>query len=475
MCHRIGYVRVFLVIAILGSYGTEATTAAASEASPWVVRAAVALAEQTWRWNWASWDQEKIVTFGDYQYTVFWDTEGVFVLARRHLTDNTVQLVRMPQWKLSADDAHRNTCLGISEKDGRLHFSWDHHNNPLNYARTRAGFLTRPPQEISAADLEPRQPLAEGDFPFLRVTYPRFLNDSQGSLYLFYREGGSGNGDNYLWRYDPETGRWTMVGKVFSSRGTYAPWNNSTSRNAYFHDLLFDRNNRLHASWVYREVAETWASNHDLHYAYSDDGGVTWFNNAGQKIADMTANDAIELNDVGIVVRSIPVYSWLMNAGCMALDSRGRPHVITFKLPEPRQPDQLKHDPPDVIGKDLRFVHYWRAEDGTWHGGEPITPLNGLIPGESVRRGDIIFGPDDTLFFYWADRTDGRFRCLEASAIDQWQTWRTYWLLNDFTGGDASKHDRRRWRDENVLSFTARFGEQGFGIVDLQLMRENTR
>jgi len=440
-----------------------------AESSSWIVCATVPVAEKTWHWNWASWDQEKIVSFGSYQYTVFWDAEGVFVLARRNLKDNTVQLVRVPQWKLSADDAHRNTCLGISEADGRLHFSWDHHNNPLNYGRTRAGFLTQPPEQISVDDIEARQPLAEGRIPAMRVTYPRFLNDSKGNLYLFYREGGSGNGDNYLWRYNPENGRWTMVGHVFSSRGTYGPWQNSTSRNAYFHDLVFDKNNRFHATWVYREVAETWASNHDLHYAYSDDGGQTWFNNAGEKIADMVANDPIELNDPGIVVRPIPVYSWLMNAGCMALDSHGRPHVITFKLPEPRQPDQLKHDPPNVIRQDLRFVHYWRGDDGTWHGGEPIEVG---IPGESVARGNIVFGPDETLFFYWADRADRRFRCLEASAADQWRSWRTYVLLEgNMTGQDASKHDRRRWKDDGILSFTARFGDQGFGIVDLKLSR----
>ena len=129
---------------------------------------------------------------------------------------------------------------------------------------------------------------------------------------------------------------------VFSSRGTYADWNNSRSRNAYFHDVLFDSKNRLHATWVYREVAATWASNHDLHYAFSDDLGRTWCNNAGQKIADMAGGDPIELADPGIVVRDIPVFSWLMNAGCMAPDSDNRPHVVTFKLPAPREPDTLR-------------------------------------------------------------------------------------------------------------------------------------
>jgi hypothetical protein len=437
---------------------------------PWRQAAKVPVAPEAWSWNWASWDQDKIATFGDFQYTVYWDAGGAFVLARRDLRDNTVRTLRLPKLTLASNDPHRNTCLGISPEDGRLHLSWDHHNNPLRYTRSRRGFLTDPPARMTAEDIEPEQPIAKEGSPTSRVTYPRFFNDAAGHLFLFYRQGGSGNGDNYLYRYRGEDGTWGLVGLVFSSRGTYAPWQDSRSRNAYFHDLLFDANNRLHATWVYREVSGTWASNHDLHYAYSDDGGRTWQNNAGERIADVARGDPIELADPGIVVHAIPVFSWMMNAGCMGLDSRNRPHVITYKLPSPRKPDELRHDPPPEIRRDLRFVHYWRADDGSWRGGEPIPAAP---EGGSVTRGDILFGADDTLYFFHADRTQGVFRCLEARAADQWQHWQSYALTgSDVTGKDASKHDRRRWAEEGVLSFTAQLGSQGFGIVDLTLKRE---
>lgn len=425
----------------------------------------VPVAPDAWRWNRSSWDQEKIATFGDFQYTVFWNADGVFVLARRDLRDNTVQTLALPNFTLSSDDAHRNTCLGISPEDGRLHLAWDHHNNPLHYARSQGGFLTDPPKQLTADDIEPERPIAKERSLASRVTYPRFLNDAEGNLFLFYRQGGSGNGDNYLHRYNAGSGTWAAVGMVFSSRGTFPAWNDSRSRNAYFHDLLFDSNNRLHATWVYREVSGTWASNHDLHYAYSDDAGQTWHNNAGRKIADVDAGDPIELADPGIVVRDVPVFSWIMNAGCMALDSRNRPHVITFKLPAPRKPDEVRHNPPPAIAKNLRFVHYWRADDGTWRGGEAIEAAAGKY---DVSRGDIVFNEDDTLYFFYADRSQGGFRCLEAQATDEWQRWRSYPLTGpEVTGRDASKHDRRRWAKQSVLSFTARLGKKGFGIVDL--------
>lgn len=436
--------------------------------SSWQVAKTVVVDPEVWRWNWASWDQDKIATVGDYQYTVFWDADRVFVLARRDLRDDRIQTLRLPNMTLSSDDPHRNTCLGVSLADGRLHLSWDHHNNPLRYTRSRAGFLSDPPQQMRAEDIETPQPLSDHAAVLSRATYPRFLNDAQGRLLLFYRQGGSGNGDNYLFAYDPNSGAWTGLGKAFSSRGKYEPWDGGTSRNAYFHDLLFDRQNRLHATWVYREISATWASNHDLHYAYSDDGGRTWRNNGGQPVADLQAGDPVELGDPGIVVREIPVFSWIMNAGCMALDSQNRPHVVTYKLPEPQRVERVQHNPPAPILDRLRFVHYWRADDGRWLGGEPI---EAGADGGRVARGNMVFDARDTLYFMYQPRqSEGGFVCLEAAADDGWAKWRSYPLTaSGFGGMDASKHDRRRWTENKVLSFSGRTGSSDFAIIDLTL------
>ncbi len=440
----------------------------AEPSTPWHTIRTIAVDDSVWHWNWGSWDQDKIVTFGDYQYTVYWDEDRVFVLARRDLRDDAVQTIRLRQFKLSSDDTHRNTCLGVSAKDGRLHLSWDHHNNPLNYTRSVAGFLTNPPPRISEEDIEPRQSITADSTSTSRVTYPLFLHDANGQLFLFFRLGVSGDGENLLFRYDSATGTWARVGRVFSGRGTYAPWQGDKSRNAYFHDVVFDARNRLHVTWVYREAGSTWASNHDLHYAYSDDGGKTWCNNAGQRIGDMAADDPIELADPGIVVREIPVYSWVMNSGCMAIDSKQRPHVVTFKIPSPRRPLKLEHNPPADIASTLRFVHYWRDDSGQWLGGSPISA--GIESGPPA-RGDVVFGANDTLYYYYQPKdAKGGFVCLQASPDDQWQSWRACPLTGpQISGLDASKHDRSRWRADHILSITARSGEQGFAIVDLKL------
>ena len=421
-----------------------------------------------WKWNWSSWDQDKIVTVGSYQYTVYWDADRAMVLARRDLRDDSVQNVVLPQYRLTADDRHRNTCLGVSAADGRLHLSWDHHCNQLHYTRTRAGFLTDPPERISADDLEPAQPMLADPKLERVVTYPRFLTAPDGTLFCFYRIGSSGNGDNYLQRYQPSDGTWSRVGMLFSRRGTYEPWKNSKSRCAYLHDLLFDSKGRLHASWTYRETGATWASNHDLHYAYSDDQGVTWKNNAGEQIADLAAGDPIELADPGIVVWEIPVYSWLMNAGCMGFDSKNRPHVLTYKCRQVSKPEKLAHNPPPETVSDLCFVHYWRKDDGTWVGGEPIDPGP-----EGRSRVDMVFDQDDNLIFFYPtyDPAAVGFRYLTSSAADQWQTWSTAHKLTgpELSGRDASKHDRTRWANEGILSFTVMPAPKGFAIVDAKV------
>ena len=104
------------------------------------------VSESAYIWNWSAWDQDKIVTFGDYQYTVFWGKDMAMVIGRRNLKTNATKILRLEKYKLKSNDRHRNTCLGVSKNDGRLHLSWDHHNDPLRYTKSRAGFLTDPPE-----------------------------------------------------------------------------------------------------------------------------------------------------------------------------------------------------------------------------------------------------------------------------------------------------------------------------------------
>lgn len=430
--------------------------------------------ETVWPYfNWASFDQDKVVSFGHFQYTIFWDADKVLVFVRRNLQNNSIQTLRFPSYTLTINpkDGHRNIVLGVSPEDGRIHLSWDHHNNDLRYTKSRKNFLINPPKEISLKDFEPAQPLT-AEAP-QRVTYPRFLNDGKGRLYFIYRSGGSGNGRNVFARYSAKAGTWQVsAGRLFDSEGVFPPWENSSSRNAYLNNVLFDDNDRLHITWVYREVSSTWASNHDLHYCYSDDYGTTWMNNNGVKIADLSENDAIDIDDPGIVVQQIPVFSWLMNQCAMSIDSQNQPHVALYRLPYTYKPIDLKHNPPHSVTPDFRYYHYWRDKKNIWRSSGPLPMFEGRDG--HMRRPEIIIDKDDNVMIYWSDKNKG-FYCYLATASDNWKTTSLIRLTTAQFAASTSKHDRRLLEDEGVLSFTANpMGESsgsGFAILDFDVKK----
>ena len=434
---------------------TAALAAPAAGAPPALPRlrhtTTVTVDDHAWYpFNTASFDQEKILSVGRFQYTLYWDADKTLILVRRNLNGSSFQALRFPAHALTINprDGHRNTVVGASRQDGRLHLSWDHHCNPLRYTRSKTGFLTHPPETLSAADFEPAQPLIPDDRLESTVTYPRFVHDHDGGLSFVYRQGSSGRGDTYTHRYDASTGTWTRTGTtgLFSRRGTYPPWNNSPSRNAYTNDILYDSRGRLHVSWTFREAGRTWASNHDLHYAYSDDGGITWRNNAGDQVADLPAGDPIELADPGLVVWGIPVYSWLMNQTTMVVDSHNRPHVITYKLPEPEKPEKLEHSPPPKIGAKLSMFHYWRDEAGVWHENGPLVPLR--------RRPGVVVDSRDNLVVYHADA--GGLAVHAAASADSWASWKTERLsVPDIRIVKIGKPDRGLAVSSQRLSFVA--------------------
>ena len=449
------------------SVALSLVVAGALAAAPMRLTQVVRVDGDAWRpFNMASFDQDKVRTYGEFQYSIYWDADKTLVVVRRSLEDHSVQTVRLEGRKLTINprDGHRNTVVGTSSEDGRLHLSWDHHCNPLRYGTSRVGFLTEPPETMTASDFEAPRPLIPNSKLESRATYPRFLSNPPKPPHFIYRQGSSGAGDTYVQRHDAATHSWRRLGTtgLFSRRGTYAPWRNSKSRCAYLNDTLLDPKGRLHVTWCYRETGATWASNHDLHYACSDDGGATWLNNAGERIADLPSGDAIELADPGIVVRPIPVFSWLMNQTAMTLDADNQPHVVTYHLAQPERPvGKLVHNPPLGIAQKLRLFHYWRAPDGEWHSSGPVTPLR--------TRPGIVIDRSGNLVVYYASA--GALRVHVALRADGWREWQHASIpVPGVRLLRASKPDLERMRRDGVLSMAGITdeggGRRGFVLLD---------
>lgn len=235
------------------------------------------------------------------QYVGYYDAERYLVLGKRKL-GTARWTTRRTQYQGNAADAHNAISLML-DGAGTLHVAWDHHNNALRYARgVKPGSL----------ELGPELPMVGADEE--SVSYPEFYRLPDGNLLFFYRLGGSGRGDLVINRYDAATRRWSRLHtNLITGEGR---------RNAYWQAFL-DHRGTLHLSWVWRESPDV-ASNHDLAYARSRDGGVTWEKSNGERYALPISAASAEY-----AVR-IPQNSELINQTSMAADRDGHPYIASY-------------------------------------------------------------------------------------------------------------------------------------------------
>lgn len=245
--------------------------------------------------------KNSLVTHEGSQYIAFYDATGRVVLGKRRSGGAQWQLVPT-QYLGNARDAHNSISIMV-DGAGTLHVAWDHHNGPLRYARgTAPGALTLGPQEAMTGRNEKS------------VSYPEFYRSPQGGLLFLYRDGGSGRGNLVLNRYDPASRTWQRLqDNLLSGEGR---------RNAYWQAFADDAGT-LHLSWVWRESPDV-ASNHDLAYARSRDGGLSWERSNGERYRlPITAGSAE-------VAAHIPQKSELINQTAMAADRDGNPVIASY-------------------------------------------------------------------------------------------------------------------------------------------------
>lgn len=242
-----------------------------------------------------------LTTHGNTQYIAYYDAEGFLTLGKRPV-DTEEWTVQRTAYKGNCQDAHNVISIGVDGK-GFLHVSFDHHNNPLRYCRSVA------PGSLELGDLQAMTGVDERD-----VTYPEFYNLDGGDLLFAYRSGGSGRGNLVMNRYDVKTGKWSRVQDVLID--------GERKRNAYW-QLFVDAKGTIHVSWVWRETPDV-ATNHDLCYARSADGGRTW-----QKSTGETYTLPITMTNAEIACQ-IPQRSELINQTSMTADAEGRSYIATY-------------------------------------------------------------------------------------------------------------------------------------------------
>lgn len=245
--------------------------------------------------------KNSLVSHGDTQFIAFYDPQGRAVLGKRSLSSSSWELQVTP-YSGNAADAHNSISIMV-DGAGFLHMAWDHHNHALRYARSVS------PGSLALSEKKPMLGRDEA-----AVSYPEFFRLPDGNLLFFYRNGGSGRGDLVMNRYDTGSQRWQRLHtRLIDGEGR---------RNAYWQAFV-DHLGSVHLSWVWRESPDV-ASNHDMAYARSKDGGLSWETAGGAPyalpISASTADYAWK----------IPPGSELINQTAMSADGAGRPYIASY-------------------------------------------------------------------------------------------------------------------------------------------------
>lgn len=254
---------------------------------------------------------QTLFTDNTYQYTAFYDEQARLVLGKRQIGEDQWQLV-ISQFKGNAIDAHNHISLVI-DRLGFLHLSWDQHNVKLKYAVSESpGSLN-----MKVTTMLGQQELA--------VTYPQFYRLPEGDLLFVYRDGGSGNGNIVLNRFDSQQRKWYRLhNNLLDGQG---------KRSAYW-DMNVDAQGVLHLAWMWRETPDV-STNHDVHYAQSLDGGVNWRTIEGHKISLPISVETLA------PVWQIKQNHNLMNPPVIAADAQSVPFIASYWSETPQAAPQF--------------------------------------------------------------------------------------------------------------------------------------
>jgi hypothetical protein len=268
-----------------------------------------------------------LLTSGKRQFVAFYDSQRRMTVGARTLDSDHWSLVVLPStlgW-----DSHNYVTMAV-DAEGYLHVSGNMHCNPLVYFRT----------------------------------YPRFLEGPQRQLIFTYRDGRSGDGDQYCDVYEPQDHAWRRLidRPLFAGQG---------KMNAYFVGPVQDGQHVFHICWVWRTTPDC-ATNHDLCYARSKDL-VHWETSAGRPLALPITLPTAEIVD------PVPPGGGIINGNTrIGFDAQGRV-VLSYHKFDAAGKTQLYNARREASGWKIYQTSDWEYR-WEFHGGGSIRGEIGLGP-----------------------------------------------------------------------------------------------
>jgi hypothetical protein len=372
--------------------------------------------------------RNSLCTYNDKQYISYYDNKGFVVLGKRKLNSDKWDL-QTTIFKGNISDAH-NTISIMADGDGFLHLAWDHHNNPLNYCKS-----------ILPGSLEMSEKISMTGKAEQHVTYPEFYKMPDGDLIFLYRDGQSGRGNLVINCYDIQTKQWKQLHSNLID--------GENQRNAYWQACI-DNKGTIHLSWVWRESPDV-TSNHDMCYARSADGGLTWENSKGEKY-QLPINSA-----TAEYVCRIPQNSELINQTSIYANEDGIPFIASYW--------KDKGDPVPQYHILYRKNDQWQVQDLGFR--KMAFSLNGVgtkrIP---ISRPQIISwkkNGNDAVALVFRDEELGNRVSVAINNNIQYNNWELTNLTTESVGSWEPTYDTELWKKKKQLNLFVQFTEQNDG------------
>ena len=369
--------------------------------------------------------KNSLTTFQDFQYASYYDADQFVVLAKRNINSDKWEVERT-QYKGDATDAHKSISIAI-DGEGYLHIAWGQHGNNLNYAKSVV------PNSLKLGVKEKMLGLKEN-----KVSYPEFYKLKNGDLLFSYRDGASGNGGLMMNTYDVKAKEWhRLQDNLISGEG---------KRNAYVQTAIAN-DGVIHISWVWRESPDV-ASNHDLCYAKSVDGGKTWQNSKNEvyKLPITASNVEYALK--------IPQNSELINQTSMTVDAKGNPLIATYW-----------RDKEDTVPQ----YHVVCQENGTWQVNKlefrktSFSLSGGGTKKIPISRPQIITwssGKPSAVALIFRDIERGNKVSIAICKDIRFAKWSYKNLTKESVGDWEPSFDTELWKDKKQLSLFVQKVEQ---------------
>lgn len=364
-----------------------------------------------------------------FQFAAYYDVSGQLVIAKRSLS-STVWELQQTVYSGNIRDAHNSISM-IVDGAGYLHLAWDQHNNTLNYSRSKQPF---------SLDLGEKQSMT-GELEN-SVTYPEFYRLPNGDLLFCYRDGASGKGNLVINRYHCETETWTRLqNNLIDGEGR---------RSAYWQACV-DESGTIHLSWVWRETPDV-ASNHDLCYARSRDGGRSWEKSTGEHyrlpIVEKTAERIWE----------IPAGRSLINQTAICADESGNPYIATYFQETASAFPQYQVIYKNTTGWKKQNLGFRKTGFSLSGGGTKKIPIS--RPQLLTRTGNG--NTSLILVFRDADRGNRASVAINRN-VKRGNNWVLYDLNTENLGDWEPSYDPQRWSSEKILNLFVQQVLQGDG------------